>query len=80
MPDSELTVDVDWDRIVRVLTNLVSNATKTVAAQWSYSHGGKRHRAINLRTLAFVLQLMLEKLFLHKPLTVLIVKVQTDIE
>lgn len=41
MPDSELTVDVDWDRIVRVLTNLVSNATKTVAANVHIHMGAK---------------------------------------
>ncbi len=41
MPDSELTVDVDWDRIVRVLTNLVSNATKTVTANGHIHMGAK---------------------------------------
>jgi signal transduction histidine kinase len=30
MPDSELVIDADRDKIVRVLTNLVSNAIKTV--------------------------------------------------
>ncbi len=32
MPDSELVIDPNWDRIVRVLTDLVSKATSTVAA------------------------------------------------
>ena len=32
MPDSELAIDADWDRIVQVLTNLVSNLTEMVPA------------------------------------------------
>ncbi len=41
---------------MRVLTNLVSNATKTVAANDHIDMGARdTNRAINLRTLALVL-------------------------